>query len=56
MKIFGTALLVIGLVTLAGMGTVSAAEKEAKKDTRIFELRVYHAAPGKMEAAARPLP
>jgi len=50
MKIFGTALFVLGLVSLAGMATVSAAEKEAKKDTRIFELRVYHAAPGKMEA------
>jgi hypothetical protein len=42
----GVALVVVGLA--AG---VAAADKGDKKvDTRVFELRTYHAAPGKMEA------
>jgi len=36
---------------LAAIGAIAAAEKPAgKKDTRVFEMRTYYAAPGKMTA------
>jgi hypothetical protein len=41
-------MLGLGLVT-AGLA-VSADKGNQKVDTRVFELRTYHAAPGKMEA------
>jgi hypothetical protein len=45
----------LAVLGLAGALSVSAAadqkEKDVKKgDTRVFELRTYHAAPGKMDA------
>jgi hypothetical protein len=46
----GTVLVVAGLGVLA-LGQVPAQEKTVSKgDTRIFELRTYHAAPGKLDA------
>jgi NIPSNAP len=52
MKNFRTALVVLGLAALAAAVVVAArADRGDKKvDTRFFELRVYHVAPGKMEA------
>jgi hypothetical protein len=38
------------LAVLAGAGGVLWAGKEKKVDDRVFELRIYHAAPGKMKA------
>jgi hypothetical protein len=50
MKLVGIALLVMGLAALV-FTVPAAAEKVAKEgDTRVFEFRVYHAAPGKMDA------
>ena len=39
-----------GLLVLALGGHMLWAEKEKKVETRVFELRIYHAAPGKMKA------
>jgi len=51
MRTLLSTLLGLGLGTLGLSLSVMAAEKEEKKsDSRVFELRVYHAAPGKMEA------
>jgi hypothetical protein len=50
MKTFGAALVALGLVA-AGWALLAAADKEDKKvETRFFEMRTYHAAPGKMDA------
>jgi hypothetical protein len=35
---------------LAGLGARTRADKEKKVDNRVFEMRTYHAAPGKMKA------
>jgi hypothetical protein len=44
-------LVVVGAAALAGAVVFARADREEKKmDTRFFELRTYHAAPGKMEA------
>lgn len=51
MKILLGMLIVLGLGAMGGM--VFAAEGSTgagKEDGRVFELRIYHAAPGKMEA------
>src|SRR3954454_20535084 len=40
----------LGLLVLALGGRLLWAEKEKKVDNRVFELRIYHAAPGKMKA------
>ena len=48
MKTFWTALLVAGVAAAAGAVALARADKKA--DTRFFELRIYHVAPGKMEA------
>ena len=46
-----TAALVAGLALILLAGRVALAEKEKPKvDDRVFELRVYHAAAGKMKA------
>jgi hypothetical protein len=51
MKKFRTALVVLGLAVLAGAVVVARADRgDQKVDTRFFELRIYHTAPGKMEA------
>jgi hypothetical protein len=42
-------LLGVGAAVGFALGTASAEDKKAA-DTRVFELRIYHAAPGKMEA------
>jgi hypothetical protein len=41
---------ILGLLVLALSGRLLWAEKEKKVDNRIFELRIYHAAPGKIKA------
>jgi hypothetical protein len=41
-----TLIVTFGLVAVA----TSHAEKEKKMDERVFEMRIYHAAPGKMKA------
>ena len=41
-----TLIATFGLVAVAA----SHAEKEKKMDERVFEMRIYHAAPGKMKA------
>ena len=52
MKTLKLLLLVAGGLGAAGFAfRAGGAEKEAKKvDTRVFELRTYYAAPGKMDA------
>jgi hypothetical protein len=41
----------VAAVILAGLGIgVYAVADEKKVDERVFELRIYHAAPGKMQA------
>jgi hypothetical protein len=43
--------LLVGIAALAVGAFAARADKEDKKvDKRVFELRTYHAAPGKMEA------
>lgn len=50
MKCWQVTLLVLGLM-LGVLGGFAAGAKAGKKvDMRVFELRIYHAAPGKMEA------
>jgi hypothetical protein len=44
------AIVVPGLVILGLSGRALLAEKEKKVDNRVFELRIYHAAEGKMKA------
>jgi len=46
------AVLVAGCLAIAGLGACSAsAEQGGKKvETRVFEMRTYYAAPGKMKA------
>lgn len=41
--------LVIGFVA-AGLGVMPASSEEKPKDSRLFELRTYHAEPGKLDA------
>jgi hypothetical protein len=48
MRWFLLALLPLALIT--GLAARSLADKEKKMDTRVFEMRVYYAAPGKMKA------
>ena len=51
MRKFWAALVVVGVAVLAGAVVAARADREGKKvDTRFFELRIYHTAPGKMEA------
>jgi hypothetical protein len=51
MRTFWTGLVLVGLAALAGALAVVRADKGDKKvDPRFFELRIYHTAPGKMEA------
>jgi hypothetical protein len=51
MRRYWAALVVVGAAALAGVVVFARADREEKKmDTRFFELRTYHAAPGKMEA------
>jgi hypothetical protein len=45
-----TLILLTGLALLALAARTLWAEKEKKVDTRVFELRIYHAAEGKMKA------
>ncbi|MBV9122904.1 MAG: NIPSNAP family protein [Planctomycetes bacterium] len=51
MRTFWLSLVGVGLA-VAGVAVVAAAgpREEKKVDTRFFEMRTYHAAPGKMEA------
>jgi hypothetical protein len=42
--------LAVGLALLAVPGSGTSDEKKGKKMDRVFELRIYHAAPGKMKA------
>ncbi|MFO0876566.1 MAG: NIPSNAP family protein [Gemmataceae bacterium] len=48
MRWFLLALLTLPLLT--GLASRTLADKEKKMDTRVFEMRVYYAAPGKMKA------
>ncbi len=51
MRIIWGTLFVLSLATAGVAGYGSGADKAEKKaDMRVFELRTYHAAPGKMEA------
>jgi hypothetical protein len=51
MRTLGTALVVVSIAALACAVVAARADKGDKKvDTRFFELRIYHVAPGKMEA------
>src|SRR5436305_1487504 len=54
MKVLPAILACLGLLLIVGMGPAADVEKAEKgvksRDTRVFELRTYHAAPGKMEA------
>jgi NIPSNAP len=51
MKKLWAALVLIGVAALACAVVAARADKGDKKvDTRFFELRIYHVAPGKMEA------
>jgi hypothetical protein len=51
MRTFWTALLVAGVAAAAGAVVLARADKGDKRaDTRFFELRIYHVAPGKMQA------
>jgi hypothetical protein len=51
MRKFCTAAAVVGVAALAGAVLAARAEKGEKQvDTRFFELRTYHVAPGKMQA------
>ena len=43
-------LAALGLAGHAASGADDKKKEEKKVDTRVFELRTYHAAPGKMEA------
>ena len=45
-----TAIVILGLAVLDLTGRALWADKEKKVDTRVFELRIYHAAEGKMKA------
>lgn len=46
-----TAVIIAGMALLVLAGHAALAQKEKPKvDERIFELRIYHAAPGKMQA------
>ncbi len=45
-----TAIAVLGLALVALAARTLWADKEKKVDTRVFELRIYHAAEGKMKA------
>ena len=42
--------LAVGLALLAVPGSGTSDEKKGKKMDRVFELRIYHANPGKMKA------
>jgi hypothetical protein len=44
------ALYVAVLVVAAGFAVYAAGKEDKKVDTRVFELRTYYAAPGKMDA------
>jgi hypothetical protein len=44
------AIAVLGLAVLGLTGRLLWADKEKKVDNRVFELRIYHAAPDKMKA------
>jgi hypothetical protein len=48
-KIIGAVLLVVALGSV-GLAMLSARAEDDKKATRVFELRTYHVAPGKMKA------
>lgn len=50
MKKSGVLLLLMASVVLFGWGVPLTAQKEKKVDTRVFEMRTYYAAPGKMKA------
>jgi hypothetical protein len=51
MKRFGTLLVVLGVAALAGAVLAARADRgDRKVNTRFFELRIYHTAPGKMAA------
>ena len=50
MKYLLPTLLLLGAAALGLAVTARAAKEEKKVDARVFELRTYHAAPGKMEA------
>ena len=51
MRTFWTALVVVSVAAVAGAVVAARADKgDGKVDTRFFELRIYHVAPGKMEA------
>ncbi len=45
-----TAIVILCLATLGFAARVLCADKEKKVDTRVFELRIYHAGEGKMKA------
>jgi hypothetical protein len=45
-----SAILLMGLALLALAARTLWADKEKKVDNRVFELRIYHAAEGKMKA------
>jgi len=50
MKIFATTLLGLMVATLGFVSHAADDKGDKKVDTRVFELRTYYAAPGKMEA------
>ena len=50
MKYLTGVLIVLGLLVAGWAGFTWAMDTQKKADTRVFELRTYHAAPGKMAA------
>ena len=52
MRNLGYMLAVLGLAAMAGVPAAAEEKEKAvkKADTRVFELRTYYAAPGKMDA------
>jgi hypothetical protein len=42
--------LAVAVVAVAVSVRLTPAQKEKRVDNRVFELRIYHAAPGKMKA------
>jgi hypothetical protein len=51
MRTFWAVIVVVGVAAAAGAVLAARADKgDNKVDTRFFELRTYHVAPGKMEA------
>ncbi len=50
MKSFLSAMLVLGLASLANRAVAEEKKEDKKVDTRVFEMRTYYAEPGKMKA------